>query len=379
MIFLFWFFAFLLVYPLIFYPLCLKFWHMMRRHKAMPFSKTQCPPHVSILLSVYNEQKVIDEKIKNFLALDYAPERLELLIISDQCTDNTENIVQQYTSDTRIRLLRQETRGGKTKALNRAAQEARGDILFFTDADSMLHPKAMQKLTAPFSQPHVGLVSGRSVYMDNMGKESTGSLYRRYEEWIKNYEGNLFGIAGADGAIYALRKELYQELPPNIINDLAHPIQVILADHHAMTQADAIVYEPAEEQGSVFARQTRIMAQSWYVFFCYAKALWQAKHWGFLWQFISHKVLRWLALIWLMAFGVVSMVLLQSESMPSPLLPCLGILGLAGLLFSALLGEKARVFGRISRLFLLQSTAGVYGLVRLCQGEAFVTWSPKGK
>ncbi len=401
MVFLFWFFAFLLVYPLILYPLCLMLGKYFRRWQVMScastyatacaptctatYAETDMPtdmPRVSILLSVYNEEAVIQAKIENFLALEYKADRLELLIISDQSTDATESIIAQYSHDPRIRLLRQEKRGGKTQALNRAAQEARGDILFFTDADSMLHPQALAPLIQPFIQSSiqahmqpVGLVSGRSVYKDALGQESTGSLYRRYEEWIKQYEGQLFGIVGADGAIYALRKELYTQLPTRIINDLAHPIQVVLAGQQALAQPTALVYEPAEDNEAAFARQTRIMAQSWHVFFTYARPLWKAKRWGFLWQCISHKVLRWLALLWLLGFGIATLGSISHGG----IWPSLGLLALLSLLLAAALGERARSLGRICRLFLLQSAAGLYGLVRLCQGEAFVTWTPKGK
>ncbi len=379
---LFWFFAFLLVYPLIIYPLGLYIGHFLRQKSAqkMTTPASQNPfPTVSILLSVHNEQAVIKEKIENFLALDYEADNLELLIISDQSTDDTHAIIQSYAHEPRIRLLCQEKRGGKTLALNRAAQEARGEILFFTDADSMLNADALKILLTPFTHAQkgasVGLVSGRSVYIDALGKQSTGSLYRRYEEWIKSYEGELFGIVGADGAIYALRKSLYQELAPSIINDLAHPIQVVLAGKLALAEPHALVCEPAEDDGSAFDRQTRIMAQSWHVFFTYARPLWQAKRWGFLWQCLSHKVLRWLALVWLLGFGISTLSLLSTGH----IFASLGLLGLMTLLLSAALGEKAHLLGRISRLFILQSAAGLYGLMRLWRGEAFVTWNPKGK
>ncbi len=376
------FFAFLLIYPLVIYPFCLMLLQRIKEKNSAHIPPTpaylahEICPSISILLSVFNEETIIKEKLENFLALDYPKEKLELLIVSDQSSDTTEAIIAQYMekpeNQGRIRLLCQETRGGKTKALNRAALEAQGEILFFTDADSMLHEDALYRIAAPFNHTRVGLVSGRSIYRDEQGKESTGSLYRRYEEWLKEYEGKLYGIAGADGAIYAMRKELYQELPQNIINDLVHPIQVILAGHEALAEPRALVSEPAEDDSNAFARQTRIMAQSWHVFFTYRHALRQEKHWGFLWQFFTHKILRWLALIWLALFTLTAIF-------TNSILANLGLAGVIALLICAALGEKAKVLGRICRLFLLQSAAGVYGLIRLWQGDTFTTWNPKGK
>ncbi len=375
---LFWISVFLLVYPLILYPLCLMLLQRIRPFFApQPTDNHEDLPFVSILLSVFNEEDVIEEKVENFLALDYPQDKLELLIISDQSTDSTEECILRHAPlgsvlAQRIRLLRQEERAGKTKALNRAALEARGDIFFFTDADSMLHADALRRIVAPFSNTQVGLVSGRSVYRDEHGQESTGSAYRRYEEWLKEYEGQLHGIAGADGAIYAMRKELYQALPHKIINDLVHPIQAVLAGKKALAMPSALVSEPAEDDANAFARQTRIMAQSWHVFFSYMLPLAQAKQWGFLWQFFSHKILRWLTLVWLFLLGF-------SALLATGIWPALGLLGLGALLVAAALGEKAKTIGRICRLFLVQGAAGLYGLIRLLKGEAFVTWNPKGK
>ncbi len=377
MTFLFWLFAFLLVYPLFIYPLCLMFLQKKQNYKApLPQDSDDALPSVTIILSAFNEEKVIAEKIENFLKLDYPKDKLEFLIISDESIDETDNIIRIYmekvnTESERLRLLRQEPREGKTKALNRAVTEARGDIFFFTDADSMLHIDAMRRIVAPFADSKVGLVSGRSVYTDENGNETTGSIYRQYEEWLKEYEGALYGIAGADGGIYAMRKEHYNELPMKIINDLAHPIHVVLDGKKALAVPQALVSEPPEDDSNAFARQTRIMTQSWYVFFTHFKALLDKKCYGFLWQFFSHKILRWMTLPWLALFII-------SALFADGIFPVLGLMGAFALLICAYLGEKAKVIGRVSRLFILQSAAGMFGLVRLWQGEVFVTWNPKG-
>lgn len=365
---LFWLSAFLLAYPLFFYPLLLAL--PFGRQKAGP-PDTAERPHVSMLLSVFNEQAVIAKKIDNFLALDYPLDKLELIVVSDGSDDGTDEIVTASASE-RIRLIRREGRGGKTRALNHAAREARGDILFFTDADSMLKSDCLCRLTAPFADPGVGLVSGRSVYLGADGRETAGSLYRRYEEWLKEREGERYGVAGADGAVYAMRKALYAELPPEIINDLVHPVQAVLAGKNALARPDAVAVEPGEEGAAEFARQTRIMAQSWLVFFRTARALAGAKRYGFLWQFVSHKVLRWLALPLLLLFTLCALALPGFWA-------GLGLAGSCALFILAALDSRGGATGRVCRLFLLQSAAGIYGLLRLLRGEAFVTWNPRGE
>lgn len=372
----------LLGYAIIGYPLVLAFCRSL--HRTCPGETTSAanPPPVnakqptmSMLLSVYNEEAVIARKLKNFQDLAYPRSLLELIVVSDGSTDATDCIVNQ-SSLPGVTLLRQEGRLGKSSALNLAARHATGEILFFTDADSMLHPDCLSKLVRPFADPCVGLTSGRSLYLDKNGNETAGSLYRRYEEWIKEKEGDLFGIAGADGAVYAMRKELFTPLEPACINDFLHPIQVILAGKKAVAVRDALITEPGTNTDSrtELARQTRIMAQSWFICLHYVVPLLRAKRWGFLWQLASHKLLRWLTLPLLLLCAVAAWF--------TP--GAFATLTLAGLwLFSlctalGALGQGG-IPGRVGWMFMLQSAAAVLGLFQFIRGKHYVTWNPRGE
>lgn len=362
---LFWMCLFLLAYPLFLYPALLA----ALRGKIPPHTATpeRALPFVSMLVSVHNEEAVILQKIENFQNIAYPRDRLELLVISDRSDDGTETLV-EASPDKRVRLLRQDERRGKTSALNRGAAEAEGNILFFTDADSMLRPDCLARLVACFADPQVGLVSGRSIYRDNAGRETPASLYRQYEEWIKEREGALYGIAGADGAVYAMRRDLYAPLPPHYINDLAHPVLVVLAGKKAVALPDAVVTEPenAPDSGREFARQTRIMTQSWRIFFAYAGPLARGGRWGFLWQFVSHKVLRWLALPLAVTAACASTPFLVLLLCSLPVIA-------AGYRY------RGGAAPRAAWLFALQSAAAMNGLYHFCKGEAFVTWAPRGR
>ncbi len=419
---------FLLGYAFIGYPILLALLAGPRSGRLVPAGgdgeKTPLPS-VTMLLSVYNEEAVIGRKLENFLALRYPCDRLSLIIVSDSSTDATETIIAErialeYSGEAeherppRITLLRQEGRLGKTAALNLAARHAQGDILLFTDADAMLRPDCVTHLAEPFSDPATGLSGGRSLYTELPFHErrkknsspgetprrrrrdwapedclpaegppelwkraSPGSLYRCYEEWIKEREGRLFGIVGADGAAYAMRRELYTPLPPEYINDLLHPVQVVLAGKKAVAVWDAVALEqrPNGEDTAEFARQTRIMAQSWLICLSFCLPLLRAGRYGFLWQFLSHKLLRWLALpLLVLAAGAAA----GTGGGPLTVLTLagLGLLALAAGLGAKGKGGKA---GRIAWLFVLQSTAALAGLARLVRGERFITWSPRGR
>lgn len=369
----------LLVYAMAGYPLVLALCRRPRRVRpgaaACPATEAARQPAISLLLSVYNEEAVIARKLKNFQEIAYPRPLLELIIVSDGSTDATDRIVNQ-SAIPGVTLLRQEGRLGKSSALNLAARHATGEILFFTDADSMLHPDCLTKLSRSFADPHVGLASGLSLYLDENGKETAGSLYRRYEEWIKEKEGGLFGIIGADGAVYAMRKELFIPLEPACINDFLHPIQVVLAGKKAVAVPDALITEAGTNTDSrtELARQTRIMAQSWFICLRYSVPLLRAGQGGFLWQLASHKLLRWLALplLFLCAAAAWS----APGFFAALTLAGLGLFGLC-----ATLGARRRggMPGRVGWMFLLQSAAAMLGLLQLARGNRYVAWNPRGE
>lgn len=378
---LFWTSGLLLFYAFIGYPVMLAIGAFLARDARRTWEWTsETPddalPSVSILLSVYNEEAVIERKIVNFLMLDYPEDRIELCIVSDGSTDATDEIIRQCGCP-RVRLFRRDDRGGKTRALNFAASQANGELLVFTDANAMFRADCVRRLVERFEEPEVGLVSGVSVYIGADGTETTSGLYRRYEEWLKQHESDLFSIAGADGAVYALRRELYAPLRPEYINDLLHPVQVVLRGLRAVTEPRAVVEEDAVDDdrgGAEMRRQTRIMAQAWLICLRTLPALEREGRWGFIWQIVSHKVLRWLTLPLLILLAV-SAFALQGHGTVYALV----LTGLAGGGLIAGLGAGGRGgISRVAWLFLVLHAAAVVGLLRIWQGETFVTWNPRG-
>lgn len=382
MTWLFWLSAFLLAYAFAGYPLLLEGARRLVQRRAGASGFGACPasqgspaPKVAVLLAVHNEEAVIERKIRNFLQLEYPEDRLDLYVVSDGCTDATEALTGQCGSP-RVHLLRQAERGGKTRALNLAAAVADGDILVFTDANAMFRPDCVRRLVERLAEPGVGLASGVSVYVDAAGRPSAGGAYRRYEEWIKARESELFSIVGADGAAYAMRRELYTPLDPECINDLLHPIQVLLAGQRAVSEPRAVVEEEADDADpSVeLRRQTRIMAQSWLICLRQLPVLARARRWGFAWQLLSHKVLRWATLPLLAVCGTSAALLSFRGAVYSTAALVVAAGGLVALAGAAGRGGLART----AWLFVVLHLAAVNGLVRLLRGQVFVTWTPRG-
>jgi cellulose synthase/poly-beta-1,6-N-acetylglucosamine synthase-like glycosyltransferase len=371
---LFWTSFFLMVYAFAGYPALVGLLAAAKGKK--PLSDTGYTPTVSILLSVYNEESVILAKMNNFLQLDYPPDKIELIVVSDGCTDNTEAIVDSFDIP-QISLFIQNQRGGKTLALNCGAKEANGEILMFTDANSMFAPDAVQKLVRHFSDPAVGLVSGRSLYLDPQSRvEQSGGAYRRYEDFIKQQESRTVSIVGADGAIYAMRKTLYTPLPPQHINDFIHPMQVTAKGFRAIHEPGAVCTEVIDtDTAGEMNRQTRIMAQSWLIVFSQSPNLLKAGCFGYLWAILSHKVLRWLTLPLMVLLFIASIWLAKSS-------PVFQLALAAQLLFyflTALGWNMSRGLLKIPAMFILLHTAAMFGLFKLATGQAYTTWNPRKK
>lgn len=367
----FWMTLLLLLYTFIGYPFLVKVLAVLspKRH-VVDESYT---PSVSIVLSVFNEEAVMRDKIENFFALDYPADFLEFIIVSDKCSDRTDEIIRSYEND-RIKLLVQERRSGKTLNLNRGVAEAVGDVIIFTDANSMFDRDVVRKLVRHFFDPAVGLVSGKSVYCDAAGSVTTGGAYRRYEDFIKESESQLAGIIGADGAIYALRKSLYTSLSEQYINDFIHTIQVVLAERRAISDEFAVCREVVEETGSgELRRQTRIMAQSWLIFVSQVGHLFKSGKFLYLWQFISHKFLRWLTVPLMLILYIIAVVLLNQGFVYQ-----LVFTGLSLFMLFAISGAKLK--GGLTRtpyLFTILHVAALFGFYRYIKGNMYTTWNPR--
>jgi cellulose synthase/poly-beta-1,6-N-acetylglucosamine synthase-like glycosyltransferase len=216
-------------------------------------------PVVSLIIAAYDEEDVIEAKMVNARALDYPRDRLELIVASDGSGDATAERARDAGADLVLDL----PRGGKTAAQNAAAARASGEILAFSDANSTWSPGALRNLVAPFADPEVGYVCGQVRFLSPDGGNIEGA-YWRYEMAVRELESGLGGITAGNGAIYAVRRDAYIELPPSGSHDLSFPF--LLAKRGLRSR-----YSPpasAEEKmvptiEGEFARKRRMMVGLW--------------------------------------------------------------------------------------------------------------------
>jgi cellulose synthase/poly-beta-1,6-N-acetylglucosamine synthase-like glycosyltransferase len=251
------------------------------------------PPRVALLIAAYNEAAVIEQRIQNALALDYPRDRLEIIIASDGSDDATVEICRRYAG--RVTLLDFPNRRGKAAALNAAVAQINAEVIAFSDANTSMDPAAIRHLMRWFSQEDVGAVCGRLVLTDPQTGGNADSFYWRYETFLKQCEARVGGLLGANGAIYAIRRNLFVPLPAGtLVDDFVAPLLAKLKSNcRIIYDTDAVAREEsAPDLFGEYRRRARIGTGG----FQAVGILWPLllPHYGWTaFTFWSHKVLRW--------------------------------------------------------------------------------------
>lgn len=247
-------------------------------------------PRVSLVIPAYNEEKHLPKKIMNLRAMDYPHEKLQIIFVSDESTDSTNNILTSL-SDSNIEAHILSKRSGKARALNYGVEFARNEILVFSDASTLFAPDALRKLTRHFSGFRIGAVCGALEFHEGIASKTEG-VYWKYECMMRLMEARLGATLTASGAIYALRRETYVPLDSDsILDDFIIPMNARKAGYRVVydPEAKAIDFGPETIDGE-FTRRVRLATGSFrsLLFFLKVKT-------GALvrFAFISHKLLRW--------------------------------------------------------------------------------------
>lgn len=380
---LFWMSLILLVYIYAGYPLLVRLAarlapELVRAHDGET-------PRVSVLIAAFNEAADIEATLRNKLAQNYPADRLELLVISDDSDDGTDDIVRNVAAGSAIpvRLFRQVPRQGKTAGLNTLVPEASGDILLFSDANSQWDPDAIRYLVSNFADPEVGYVTGKMVYVNDAGNlvGDGCSAYMKYENWLREQETRTGSIIGVDGGIDAMRKALYRPLNPDQLPDFVQPLKVVEQGYRVVYEPRALLKEPAlSDSTSEFSMRVRVSLRALWALKDMAALMNPLRHGFFALQLISHKLLRYLAFIPLATFTLATLLL-----MPRGGIYPLAFLGLVALYGLAWIGSKNESAGRnfgplysVPYYFLLLNVASLKAVLAFLRGEKRVVWKPRG-
>lgn len=372
----FWISAALIAYVYSGYPVIAAIVGRLRRQPAI---SSRLRPRVTVLIAAYNEEQPIVATVRNKLEQNYPPDLLDVIVVSDASSDATDTLVTGI-ADPRVRLLRQPQRSGKTAALNRAALEASGEILVFSDANSIYDVNAVACLVENFADPSIGYVTGKMIYVndDNSIVGDGCTAYMRYENRLRAIENRLGNVVGVDGGIDAIRRALYVPMRADQLPDLVLPLHVVATGHRVVYDPRALLREKVlTESGDEFRMRVRVALRALWALWDMRGLLWSWHRPLFSWQLWSHKLLRYLAFIPLLTTTLASMLLageswIYALALTTHLL--LFALALVGMRDS--IGQRFAL-ARFATYFMLLNIASAVATFRFLKGEKQAIWKPR--
>jgi cellulose synthase/poly-beta-1,6-N-acetylglucosamine synthase-like glycosyltransferase len=381
--FLFWLATGLIGYTYAGFPLLV----MLRaRLRPRPHRVADVAPSVSVVIAAHEEERSIGARVDNLLAVDYPTDCLEIVIASDGSTDRTVAEAGRR-ADPRVRVL-DLPRTGKASALNAAVSASTGEILVFSDANTAYAPDAIRQLVRSFADPEVGGVAGNQVYLsgpdaaDLSSAAAVGAGERSYWDFdrlLKEAESLGGSVISATGAIYAIRRELFREVPEGVTDDFMTSTRVIAAGRRLVFEPAAVALEPvAGSSRGEYRRKVRIMTRGLRGV-AMARELLDPGRFGFYAvQLLTHKVLRRLMAIPLLVIAATSAALWDSGPIyrlavvGQALVYGLGAVGLA------LRGHPAgrRPWFSLPAFFVLVNVASLHAAWNLVTGRRIDRWQP---
>lgn len=363
--------------PYAIYPVWLFLASRMRKQQA--FGTEMNDSHawsVTFVISAYNEADVIKEKIENTLLIDYDPEKLQIVVISDESDDGTDEIVRRFPQ---VELIRQSPRRGKSAGINASFEKFRGEIIVFSDANAIYQSDAVEHLVGHFVDPSVGYVVGCQMYGASDGRaQQSENTYWDYELKLKSWESRLSSVVGGDGAIMAIRRELFSPLRTDDINDFVLPLRIVAGGFRGRFEPRAVCFEEAAPsfQGE-FRRKVRIVSRSLLAVARVPRALNPLMVGIFALQLFCHKVIRWFAAFLMLGAMVTSCVLAAGGSTFYS-----GLVAIQILFYAVAFAARWTVLGRLRvatlvYYFCMANVAGGLGVLNFMLGRRVTTWTPQ--
>lgn len=363
-------------YAYVGYPLLLTLISLVR---PKPVHSEQWTPSVSVIIAAYNEERDLAAKLENTLALDYPQSQLEIMVTSDCSSDRTDDIARSF-ADRGVRLHRQEERHGKTAAQNAAVTKARGEIIVFSDATTHYQPDVLRLMTPAFADPTVGCVTGRVIYQDDKDSSvGTGTQsYWNYEFFLKRHESNVCSLIGVCGCMYAVRKSAYVPLYNDACSDFIIATTMVEQGLRAVYVPEAVcMEEPNRQAKKELAARVRIISQTFSDLWRNRAVLNPFRSGFYAVQLWSHKIMRYLVPVFLIAIFVTSGFLASRHVFYAALFVGQIAFYLAALV-SALL-ERAGLSVRLLALpqyFVITNLASLIAFVKFISGESYTRWEP---
>ena len=359
------------------YPLLL--W-LLSAIQSRPVREEDVFPRATFIIPAYNEEKVIGEKIANTLSIDYPPDRVEVLVVSNGSTDRTAEIV-RGAGDPRVTLIDLKA-PGKIQALSEGARRATGDILVFSDADFLLGHDSLKAMARKFADPAVGGVCGARDTGKAREGDATGEgegLYGRWDRWQKVRESRIGSVFAADGLLYAIRRELY--VPPRDAaqaDDIAISAAIPLQGFRLLFEPEAVAWENATVRAQdEFRRKIRVTQHSVRALLNLRSRLFTAGFYSV--ELLSHKLVRHAVAFFLIALFIANIALIRVSPIYAIAFAAqiaIYVLAIAGALLRETRVGRSRLFYG-PYYFCFVNAAALLGILQMFRGERVSAWSTR--
>ncbi|NSW78192.1 MAG: glycosyltransferase family 2 protein [Chthonomonadetes bacterium] len=358
-------------YTYVGYPALLWLISKLKAQRDQACSEPDVLPTVTVVIAAHNEESNIARRLENILRCEYPPEKLDIVVACDGCTDRTVQIAREYAAVTVLDLPRR----GKAAALNDGVAAARGEVVVFTDARQRFATDAIMYLVKTLHCPRVGAVGGELVLLDQEGAPQSMGAYWSYEKMLRKLEARVSSPVQCSGAIYAIWRKHFASMPEGLVlDDMWIPLHVARAGYRMALEHRAKAYDTVTPTyDREFRRKVRTLAGNY-------QLMWMAP-WLLLpvvnplwWQFISHKVFRLLVPYALAGMYVASWALLH-QPYGTALVASQSVFYLLGALAWAIpsLARRSRLVG-LAGSFLSLNAAAAVAPVAFVLGRGRVKW-----
>lgn len=369
----FWFATGFVFYAYLGYPLLLMAIGMVRNR---PVKKGPYQPTVSFIITAYNEEKRIREKLLNALQQDYPRDRFEIVVASDCSTDGTDDLVRSFASSG-ARLIRLSPKGGKEAAQKLAVDSTSGEILVFSDTATMLPPTAITSIVRNFADPSVGCVSSMDRFVDANGTISGEGMYVRYEMLLRQLESRVNTLVGLSGSFFAARRSVCQNWASDLQSDFNTLLNSVRAGLRGVADPESVgFYKNLVDQRKEYERKVRTIVRGISVFMRNLALLNPLRYRLFAWQLFSHKLCRWLVpFAMIMALAANSVLASSSLFYRTTLMAQLGFYAVA-LSYAVTRRLPTATVLRIPSFFVMVNLSILDAWFRYFRGERIVSWDP---
>ncbi len=355
------------------YPLSLKVVSLFR---SQAVAKGDYLPLMTLIITVHNEEKRIQEKLENTLGIDYPRNRLQVLVASDGSTDATNSIVCEY-ADRGIDLFEVRRRGGKENAQREAVAVATGDIIAFSDVATIILPDGLRAIAANFADPTVGCVSSVDRIVGQDGKSCGEGFYVRYEMWLRGLESRVNSLVGLSGSFFAARRKVCADFSAEMQSDFRTVLNSMKLGLRGVSDPAVVgIYQDVSDNKKEFDRKVRTVLRGMTVYFINIEFLNPLRYGLFAYQFFCHKLLRWLVPLFLLLALISNLLLINSSG-----LFLLLFLGQAAFYAAAFYAWRQRetptqILLKIPLYFMTVNLSILVAWWRYLSGNRMVMWAP---